>query len=339
MAKDQNKKPWKAELPEVSDSEEARLRRKWEREQKMKETQRERRLREQKKKLRALMILAVTAAVLIVVLAVLTVNVIVPSIRYSQAERLLEDGKYAEAIIAFRKITGYKDADERLQEAIYLQAVKLSGKEDVSYETSATAPWFSITESGVLDFDEDRYKGDWHIKIPDVFDGVLVTELSEQIFAHRTELLSVEISDCVLRIDDYAFLGCNALKEVKLPTHLTVLGAGAFEVCAALESVTFGEKLETIGTSAFAKCKRLTEITLPNSLKTLGGRAFNSCKGLRTVTLGSGLESLGAYPFSSCDALETLYFLGTEAEWAALAADADRLGIEGVSIVFRGSEG
>lgn len=339
MAEEQNKKPWRAELPEENDREEERLRSRWEREQKMKETQRERRLREQKRRLRAIVILAVTAAVLIILLAVLIVNVIVPNIRYSQAEKLLETGKYAEAIVAFRKITGYKDAEERLDEAIYLQAVKLSGKENVIYETSETAPWFSITESGVLDFDKDKYKGDWHVVIPDVFDGVLVTELSEQIFAHRSELLSIEISDCVLRIDDYAFLGCSALEEVNLPAHLTAIGVGAFEVCSSLRRVTFGEALEEIGASAFAKCKLLTEITLPNGLKTLGARAFNTCKGLLEVTVGAELETFGAYAFSSCDALETVYFLGTEAEWSALAADIDRIGLGGVKVVYSGSEG
>ena len=339
MSEDQDKKPWRAELPEDDSFEEERLRRKWEREQEMKETQRERRLREQKRRLRAFVILAFSLAALIILLAVLTVKVIVPSARYGKAEKLLENGEYEEAIIAFRNMSGYKDADERLREAIYLQAVKLSGKENVTYETSDTAPWFSITERGELDFDEDRYTGDFHIRIPDVFDGVLVTALSDRMFADRTELLSVEISDCVLQIHDYAFLGCRTLTEVRLPAHLVSIGVSAFEGCTALRSVTFGEEIETVGVSAFAKCKSLEEVTLPRSLKTLGSRAFNSCTELRKITVGGErLETLGAYAFSACDALEMLSFRGTEAEWNAVAEDVSRLGLDDVQIVCRTSE-
>ena len=78
--------------------------------------------------------------VLIILMTVLIVNVIIPFARYQKANRLLESGEYAEAIIAYRNMPGYKDADERLEEAIRLQAVKLSGKENVYYETSESAP-------------------------------------------------------------------------------------------------------------------------------------------------------------------------------------------------------
>ncbi len=340
MADHQNKKPWRAELPEEElDYEEERLRHKWELEQKQKETQREKRLREQKRRLRALLLLSVAAALLIVLLTVFTVNVIVPSVRYQRAVRLLENGAYSEAIVAFRNMNGYKDSEERMKAAIHLEAVKLSGKEEVTYETSETAPWFSVTEGGVLDFNKDLYRGDWSITIPDVFDGVLVTTLSEQIFAHRTELLSVTISDCVQSVGDLAFLGCTSLREIRLPPHIRAVGDGAFENCTALTRVTFTGSVEQIGASAFAKCRSLSEVVLPSGLKTLGSRAFNTCNALREVTLPSSLETLGAYAFSACDALERLNFKGTKAEWETLAEDADRFGLTDVEIVCLGSEG
>lgn len=335
MAQDQDKKPWRAELPEEDDGyEEDRLRRKWEIEQQQKETQREKRLREEKHRLRAILVLATLAAVFILLLTVLTVNVIIPSVRYHRAEKLLERGAYSEAIIAFRNMNGYKNSEERLKEAIHLEAVALAGKSEVTYETSDTAPWFSITEGGRLDFDKDHYTGDWNIQIPDVFDGVLVTALSDKIFAHSKELISVTISDCVLEIEEYAFLGCNALKEIRLPTHLRLIGNSAFENCTALRRVTFGNEIEQIGASAFAMCKSLDSVTLPTGLKELGSRAFNTCKVLREITLGGSLETLGAYAFSACDTLERLNFRGTKAEWEIVAADPDRLGLLDAEIVF-----
>lgn len=340
MAQEQDKKPWIAELPDEDDGyEEERLRRKWEIEQQQKETLRAKRLREEKRRLRAILVLATLAAVFILLLTVLTVNVIIPSVRYHRAEKLLERGAYSEAIIAFRNMNGYKNSGERLKEAIHLQAVTLAGKSEVTYETSDTAPWFSITEGGRLDFHKDYYTGDWNIRIPDVFDGVLVTTLSDKIFAHSTKLVSVTISDCVLEIEEYAFLGCNALIEIELPTHLRSIGNGAFENCTALTRVTFGNEVEQIGASAFAMCKSLTSVTLPTGLKTLGSRAFNTCKALREITLGGSLETIGAYAFSACDTLERLNFRGTKSEWEIVAADSDRLGILDADIVFLDAEG
>ena len=340
MSQDQDKKPWRAELPEEDDGyEEERLRRKWDLEQQQKETQRAKRLREEKRRLHVIFALAMSAAVFILLLTVLTVNVIIPSVRYKRAEKLLESGSYIEAIVAFRNMNGYKDSEERIREAIYLQAVALAGKSEVIYATSDTAPWFSITEDGRLDFHKDRYIGDWNIRIPDVFDGVLVTVLSDKIFAHSTKLVSVTISDCVLEIEEYAFLGCDALIEIELPAHLRLIGDGAFENCTALKRVTFGDEIEQIGTSAFAMCKSLTIVTLPSGLKKLGSRAFNTCKSLREITLGGSLETLGAYAFSACDTLERLHFRGTKSEWENVAVDLDRLGILGVEIVFLKAEG
>lgn len=334
MAEDQNKNEWRAELPE-DDYEEERLRRKWEREQELKNTQRERRLREQRMKLRAIMILAGTAAFLIVLVTVLTVNVFIPLARYNKANKMLENGEYADAIVAFRGMSGYKDADILLEEAIRRQAVKLAGREDVRYETTASAPWFSINERGELSFDEDRYTGDRTIVIPDVFDGVLVETLSSKIFAH-TDFISIEISDCVTVIEKYAFLSCQSLTEVKLSVHLTEIGASAFEDCPLIEGFTFGEELQIIGASAFAKCTSLSEVVLPSSLTALNSRAFNGCSALERVTVGGALETFGAYAFSACTLLETLTFRGTEEEWDALCTDPARVGLDGVSVVCSG---
>ena len=339
MAEDQNKKSWRAELPEDEDYEEERLRQKWELVQKQKETQREKRFREQKRRLRAIAVLAIAVATLILIFTVLTVDVIIPSIQYRKAVNLLEKGAYSEAIVAFRNMNGYKDSRERMREAIHLQAVELVGKREVLYETTESAPWFSISEDGRLDFSKDSYTGDWHIQIPDVFDGVLVTSLAEKLFIHCTELVSVSVSECVLEIEKSAFFGCTALREIVLPRNLRGIGESAFANCTSLESVTFGDGMERIGASAFAGCKALTSITLPDGLKVLGSRAFNTCSSLREVSLGNVLETLGAYAFSACHALECLSFNGTESEFSVIAPDLNRLGLADTEIIFLTAEG
>ncbi|MBO5269331.1 MAG: leucine-rich repeat domain-containing protein [Clostridia bacterium] len=332
MAENEDKKGWRAELPDTDDDgEEERLRRKWERGQELKNAQREKRLKEQRAKLRALTILACAAVAVIVLVAVLIIHVFIPLGKYHNAAKLVEKGDYAAAIIAYRNMLGYKDADVRLEEAIRLQAVKLAGKEDVYYATSETAPWFSIGEQGNLKLDEEAYRGDWdNVVVPDVFDGILVTILDEKAFAHCEKMTSVTISECVLTIKNYAFLGCDGLKTVTLPTHLETIGTSAFEDCGALETVEFGEELKTIGASAFADCGKLRSVTLPETLTEIGSRAFNDCGALKTVTLSASVQSIGSYAFTACESLETLYFGGI----AAALPDLNRTGLENVNVIY-----
>ena len=334
MADNKEKLQWQAEFPEEDTGEEERLRRKWERQQELKNAQREKRLREQKQKLRAIMILSCVLLVLIILVSVLIVNVIIPFARYQKANRLMEDGLYAEAIIAFRNMPGYRDADQLLEAAIRGQAVKLSGKEDVRYETTDSAPWFTITEQGELKFDEKKYTGDWqNVIVPDVFDGILVTALAEKAFAHCDKLLGVTISDCVLTLSKYAFLSCDGITEIVLPTHLTLIDVSAFEACSNLSKITFGNEISVIGASAFAYCDRFVSLTLPASVKELGSRSFNGCSALESVTLGASVEKIGSYAFSACTALKTILFQGTSAEWSTLVSNPSRIGLSDVTVV------
>lgn len=59
-------------------------------------------------------ILGVTVA--IVAIALVIFFVIIPSSKYSNAEKLMNDGKYEEAISAFKLLDGYKDSNEKIDE-------------------------------------------------------------------------------------------------------------------------------------------------------------------------------------------------------------------------------
>ena len=334
MAENDQKKEWKAEIPEDDSYEEERLRKKWEKQQDLKNAQREKRLREQRRKIRVLMLLTAVAVVLIAVITVLTITVFVPLGRYHHANRLMEEGDYGAAISAYRNILGYKDADARLAEAIRLYAIDLSGREDVIYETTETAPWFKISEQGLLKFDEKKYTGSWDlVVVPDVFNSILVTALDDQAFAHCEQIKEVKISECVLTIGDLAFYNCESLEKIVLPMHLTEIGESAFGKCRAVRSISFGTSLERIGAEAFQSCTSVREIVLPDSLTEIGARAFNVCTELTSVSIGRKISGIGSRAFEECAKLETLYFRGTSAEWDALGIALAEKGLGKVSIV------
>ena len=112
----------------------------------------------------------------------------------------------------------------------------------------------------------------------------------------------------------YSYMDSNgrqsygALKNLKLPASLRVIGKRAFGAQDALASVTFAgnAQLEEIGEDAFAWALRLKELKLPDSVKKIGAHAFVNCLALKTVHLGGGLTELGEYAFRYDEALTRL---------------------------------
>lgn len=85
------------------------------------------------------------------------------------------------------------------------------------------------------------------------------------------------------------FKNAVSLKEVKLPSNLTKLGASCFAGATALTSVDFGQApVNTFGAGAFADTTNLTSIKIPATLKEIN--AGNDQ--LKGVFEGSGLTSI-----------------------------------------------
>lgn len=66
--------------------------------------------------------LSILAALVLIVL--LLVFLIIPSVKYSNAKSLLENGNYESAYSAFEKLDGYSDSEDMMLECRYLQAIK-----------------------------------------------------------------------------------------------------------------------------------------------------------------------------------------------------------------------
>lgn len=71
------------------------------------------------KKKRMLLLLLAGAAVLLIVFAVILFTVIPQGNRYNEAVALMEQGKYAEAITAFREVKDYQDSEQKIDECTF----------------------------------------------------------------------------------------------------------------------------------------------------------------------------------------------------------------------------
>jgi len=84
---------------------------------------------------------------------------------------------------------------------------------------------------------------------------------------------TVEISEGVTSIGNWAFYQCEALTSVTIPNGITKIGSGAFEYCDALTSVAIPNSVTTIGNDAFG-AGGLTSITIPSNVSSIGDGAF-----------------------------------------------------------------
>lgn len=94
-----------------------------------------------------------------------------------------------------------------------------------------------------------------------------------------------------------------ALKEVRLPDGVKVIGASAFRGCTALADIPL-DGVEVIGVSAFLRCTALTTGSLPKVQKIMEA-AFSDCAALTEVniTTPAGGVIIGASAFSHCSGL------------------------------------
>ena len=121
-----------------------------------------------------------------------------------------------------------------------------------------------------------------------------------------TDLVSVEIGDCVTNIGDYAFSGCTSLTNCTLGSGVTSIGGSAFWGCTSITSIDIPDSVTEIGSRAFRSCSSLTSIVIPSGVTSIGDNAFNSCHSLTSCTIGSGVTTIGNFAFRYCTSLTSV---------------------------------
>ena len=102
------------------------------------------------------------------------------------------------------------------------------------------------------------------------------------------------------------FVYSNAVKNVRIGSSVTSIGASAFFYCFSLSAVTIPSGVTSIGNSAFYNCYSLSSVTIPSSVTSIGSAAFNSCSSLSAVTIPSGVTSIGNSAFYNCYSLSAV---------------------------------
>ena len=109
----------------------------------------------------------------------------------------------------------------------------------------------------------------------------------------------------VVGIGDYAFYGCDLLKNVTIPNTVTTIGESAF-LCSSIESVVIPDSVRSIGADAFQCCRNLKSIRIPSGITRIASGTFCGCDSLESVTIPDGVTYIWDYAFSVCESLVNL---------------------------------
>ncbi len=160
-------------------------------------------------------------------------------------------------------------------------------------------------------------------------DGAGLPVISKKAFANATALSSLSLYDCVTKIEEQAFYGCNSLvsignlsknlttigdeafaecsklSQIELPASIRSIGSGAFNGCSELALVTMQEGTTSIPSSFLKNCSAITTFAVPEGVTSIGDDAFYGCDNLASITLpSSSLESIGKNAFNNCKAVK-----------------------------------
>lgn len=128
------------------------------------------------------------------------------------------------------------------------------------------------------------------------------TKVPAYIAHYQSRMEHAYISEGVVNIESYAFIGCGGLTSVRLPNTLEGIADNAFNNCKNLFSVNFPSGLLSIGERAFYYCESLEHIDLPSTLTDISSNAFENCHALREIIIPSGITFISNMSFYHCDA-------------------------------------
>ncbi len=146
---------------------------------------------------------------------------------------------------------------------------------------------------------------------------------------------TVTVPSTVTAIKSYAFYGRSQVTNIKLPTGIARIEAGAFEGCNNLKYNEYGNayylgnddnnyvllvkatstgittceinaNTKFISNDAFKSCSKLSSVEIPDSVSVIGDSAFYACSGLTSVTVGNGVTTIGEKAFYYCNGLASI---------------------------------
>ena len=135
-----------------------------------------------------------------------------------------------------------------------------------------------------------------------------------------SNLASITFPEKVKHIGQFAFEGCDNLKEVQISNMQSWMeidfgnwSANPLSYAHHLfldnqevTNIQIPENMTSIKNYVFSGCEGLTSVSLPNSITSIGDGAFRGCINIPSISIPENLTSIGKYAFQNCSSLSSL---------------------------------
>ncbi len=150
---------------------------------------------------------------------------------------------------------------------------------------------FTYVELGDGTIEIRSYTGHRHyITIPEKIDGKIVSSIGHGAFQGEVGLRQINLPSGLTVIKDYSFAGCSNLVSVSIPDNVMSIGEYAFKDDIRLSSISFGSgsSLTSIHVKAFENCSRLQRFELPAMVASIDGSVFFGTTSLKSISVAEG---------------------------------------------------
>ncbi len=109
---------------------------------------------------------------------------------------------------------------------------------------------------------------------------------------------SVEISENVNSISEYAFCKCENITSVAIGKDVTEIADNAFYSCSSISEITIPGNVKRIGDFSFCYCSKLSNLTIEDGVEEIGTAAFRDNTNLKSVSIPESVTVFGNFAFA-----------------------------------------
>ncbi len=128
-----------------------------------------------------------------------------------------------------------------------------------------------------------------------MYTNALNDEWGDLIFNECENLALVELMEGSTGIPEGMFDTCRSLSEIKIPSTVKKIGAGAFKE-TSLDKIDVSSAV-ILGMGCFAECNNLNEIKLSSELQIIEERTFYCCGSLKNIDIPNDVIRIGEKAF------------------------------------------
>ncbi len=146
-------------------------------------------------------------------------------------------------------------------------------------------------------YDYTRWEKPWikYMEVPE-------TPLEPGDFEYEEEWYTLELSEDITYIGEYAFASCTLNGELIIPKKVISIGKCAFFDCEFTGELIIPEGVKSIGIQAFASAFK-GHLVIPESVKSIGKYAFSYCEFTEDLIIPGSIAKIenGTFYSSECD--------------------------------------